>query len=211
MLLRIRAFLVAASFVAIPTTALADQVTMSFEEFADGSTSVDGFYGSGITWINEQVFNSAATQLQSPFAGPNPNQANVLARAACECELELLSTSPIGSIVLSGLSGAANLEIRAFNSLDQQVGGSLVVDTDLQSIGCLVVTDWSCSREFDFTQAEDIRRLQFITAGTAVIDNVQLTTFPAVSAVPEPTTVALFGFGLLGVALRRQGKPARLA
>jgi len=206
-------FFATAVAAAVPATALATPV-MTFEEFADGATNVDGFYGDGITWLNEEVFNSAGTPSQSPFPGPNPSQANVLTRSACAttCELELLSTMPIESITLSGLiSSGPNLEIRAFNT-SGQVGGSLVVDTELQSVGCAIPTDWSCDRQFDFTQTNDVHRLQIITSGTAVIDNVQVTTFAQSGgggSLPEPASLALVSLGLLGVAARLCDRTAR--
>ena len=65
---------------------------MTFEEFSDGVTNVDGFYGSGVTWLNEEVFDSAGTQALSPYPGPNSSHANVLTRISCAgCELELTS------------------------------------------------------------------------------------------------------------------------
>jgi hypothetical protein len=83
----------------------------------------------------------------------------------------------------------------------------------LQSIGCNIVSSWSCNREFDFTEFEDIRKLQFITSGSAVIDNVQLITFEGggSGAVPEPSTLALVGLGLLGTAVRRRVNTTRPA
>ena len=191
---------------AVPATTLAAQTpVMTFEEFANGATNVDGFYDAGISWLNEEVFNTLATPAQSPFPGPN-----ALTRATCgvtACELELLSLSAIESITLSGLiSGGPDLAILVFNSANQQVG-AFVIDTELQSVGCVIVTDWSCNRSFDFTQLQDIHRLQFITSGMAVIDNVQVTTFTTDNGggtVPEPASIALVFIGLLGVAASRR-------
>jgi hypothetical protein len=204
----IRILCLAAAFAAVPVGALAAQTpVMTFEEFASGATNVDGFYNAGVSWVNEEVFNSFETPSQSPFAGPDPAQRNVLTRIDCDaCELELLSTSDIDTITLSGLiSGGPNLEIRAFSASGQQVGGNLVVDTEQESVGCAIPTDWSCNRTFDFAPEDDIRRLQFITSGTAVIDNVQITTFgDNGGSVPEPATLALAALGLLGAAAGRR-------
>jgi hypothetical protein len=206
MMQRFRQLLLAVLITAVaPVTSLAGAI-MTFEEFADGATNVDAFYGGGVTWLNEEVFNSAGTPALSPFGGPTPSQANVLTQAVCgavACNLELVSTEAIGSITLSGLIFAGNLEILAFDQ-SSQVGGALIVDTEFQSVGCAVVTDWSCNRSFNFTEFEEIHRLQFVmTSGSGFIDNVQVFTF-ARGAVPEPATLALMILGLLGIATARR-------
>jgi len=191
---------VLATLAAAPAAVAGQTSVMTFEEFPNGATNVGGFYGAGVSWVNGQVFNTAGTPALSPF------QANVLARTACtNCELELTSTSAIQSVTLSGLiPSGSNLEVRAFNLLLQQVG-SFVVDTVQQSVGCSIVTDWSCNRSFDFTQFEGIHMLQFITSGTGVIDNVQVTTYlQDVGSAPEPATVALLALGLAGLRFARR-------
>jgi hypothetical protein len=206
------ALVFAAALAATAPAAFAAPVAMTFEEFADGATNVDGFYGGGLTWLNETVLNSAGTPAQSPFSGPLAQQANVLTLASCgalACELELLSTSAIDTIMLSGLiSSGPNLEIRAFNGSGQQVGSALVIDTELQSVGCAIPTDWSCDRVFSFTQADNVRRLQFITSGAAMVDNVEVTTFQGggEGSLPEPASVTLAALGLLIAFAHRRHK-----
>jgi len=184
---------------------------MTFEEFSDGATNVDGFYGSGVTWLNEEVFNSAGTPAQSPYTGPNPNQANVLTRISCTgCELELTSVSAIATITLSGLITSGSLQMLAFSALNVQIGSGFVVDTDLQSVGCSIVTDWSCNRSFDFTMFNDIHRLQFITSGDGLLDNVQVTTYAGTGGqLPEPDTLLLAAAALLGIAATRRRETSR--
>jgi hypothetical protein len=202
------AVLVAAS----PSAAVAAQTpVMTFEEFVNGATNVDDFYLPGVlTWGNEEVFDALGTPAQPPFAG-----SKVLTRGTCgvvACELELVSTLAIETISLSGLiSSGPDLLILAFNGAGQQVGGALTVDTYLQSVGCAIATDWTCNRSFDFTQFEDVRRLQFMTSGTAVIDNVQVTTFQGIGgSVPEPATLVLVGIGLLGMVVSRSPEDLKL-
>jgi len=202
----LRSFFLSAAVALVASAPAKAGPVMTFEELSDGATTVDGFYGNGVTWVNEQILNSVGTPSLSPYAGPNPSQANVLARISCTaCELELVSVSAIETISLSGSTTSGNLQVFAFNALNAQVA-TLLLDTDQQSVGCPIVTSWSCNRSFDFTTLQDIHRLQFITSGVGVLDNVQVTTYAGTGGgeLPESGTLALAAAALLGLAATRR-------
>jgi hypothetical protein len=202
----IGALLVTITLAALPVATPAALTSMDFEGFQAGQALPANAYAP-FSWDNEVVFDTTGTALVPPFPGPN-----VLARGACPadepaCELELHSLATIQQIVISGLTGGLDLFIVALDVNDNQVGGFLVVDTQQQSTGCAAPSGWSCERSFSFTADSGVRTLRIISSGNAVIDNVRVTTFDngnGGGSLPEPSTLALAAFAVLGIAASRR-------
>jgi hypothetical protein len=203
----IGALVLTVTLAAFPLATHAALTSMDFEGFQAGQALPANAYAP-FSWDNEVVFNTTGTAFEPPFPGPN-----VLARAACPanepaCDLELHSLATIQQIVISGFTaGGPDLFIVALDVNDNQVGGFLVVDTQQQSTGCAAPSGWSCDRSFSFTAESGVRTLRIISSGTAVIDNVRVTTFDNDNGggrLPEPSTLALAALGVLGIAASRR-------
>lgn len=128
------------------------------------------------------------------------------------CDVEVTSTAgSIEQFSISGFTAAGpDLVVLALDAGRNMIA-TLVIDTEQQSVGCAVPTDWSCDRIFSFAASTNVTTLLFVTSGTSVIDNLRITTFDALppKGVPEPGSLALVAGAVLSAFRFRLKAAAR--
>jgi PEP-CTERM motif len=195
---------VLACSVGVAAVLSAGRASATVISFDDGSanTSIGGFYaGQGVTFSNAQwlailgITGTSGLQigdLSDPVGPPyNPGPTS---------QIVATFASAVSSVsIVAADIGGDGARLAAFDAL---VGGNLLATADFFGVGAGVGTFSTLS-----VSAAGIRRIELyqplnvMGAGDGLIwDNLTFET----QAVPEPTTSALLGLGLLATAARRR-------
>ena len=166
-------------------------------EFADQSPLAEEYAGLGVHFSGSgEVLNSSSgfgVELSLPFSSPNFLAFNTSANAlppetiSFDYDINSFSLDFAGSIGL--------ITLTAYN------GGSFVDNLFFYSS---TATDWS-NISLTLTEAFDSIVFDVIDVDNAfVVDNITFTG--AITSVSEPSSVLLFGMGLIGLAGTRRLK-----
>lgn len=112
-------------------------------------------------------------------------------------------TNPARNPIAITASGWYTFEHHFYNN-----AGFLAVDLAvLDAVSNATISSWTLSTPADPIALIGGSRYGWFASnefGSLAIDNTELVTADAANAVPEPATLALFGLGMAGLALRRR-------
>jgi hypothetical protein len=180
-------------------------LTNSADASLSGSSQVDfnaeaqGYFSSRTFGGGAVTFSTSGTQLniESTYSGYYASTGNYLANGSGGNSFNLVFANPVSAFGFNWGAADQSWTMQLFNSANTLIG-SLNIAAQTNPYAAFIGADGG---------GDLIKSVSMVQANYdyILLDNLKFTTGEQ-SAVPEPTTIALLGLGLFGLASARRRK-----
>jgi hypothetical protein len=189
-------FLIAALLTLATASALADPITLNFDNFSDGTKVTNQF--AGLTFANATALKAGVTLNELEF--PPKSGSNVIFNDGGAMTITFIA--PILNFE-AYFTYDSRLTITAFDANGNQVGS--LSSQFLNNLALSGVAGSNPNELLSLSSAAGIVRIVISTTGSFVLDDLRYNALAA--PVPEPATLALMlGGGAMFIGARRRKK-----
>jgi len=190
--------LVASIALAVSGFANAGLIEIDFDDLTSGDSVGTSYLTSGVEFVDATVVSIGLTGMSAP------NGINRLGSYQFfqDSPIVALFSDLVSSVSLTGYDvGANGFVMKAF---DAHVGGNLLQIVSFTGPGAGVGTNHTLMLDVGGISRVEFSQISNVTGDGIVFDNFNFTT----TEVPEPSTLAIFALGVMGLASRKFKKQA---
>ena len=168
-------------------------IEIDFDNLSSGTIVGANYISQGVEFVDATIVSIGLPGMSAP------NGINRLGdyQFFQDNPIVAIFSDLISSVSLTGYDvGANGFIMKAF---DAQVGGNLLQSISFVGPGVGVGTNHLLTLDVGGIRRVEFSQISSVTGDGVVFDDFSFTT----KAIPEPTTIAIFALGIMGLAARR--------